>query len=723
SATLENWQLGLISVGPRVLDFSNVYVKSQVVKSFSVYNDLPQAILVSMQYDSEELSRSTPISQVIPSAQAAGFDVVICSAQPQSFQRQVVYTINGMHAVKLLIKAEITPVQVRMSRSEILYRFGEDSLERTLTEQLMLSNHGNAPARYSWQGINSSFNINPMSGIIRAGASVVSEVVFTPPNSGAMMEGFLTLKVEDGNDQSLRCAGQAPEAVCAFGARRMDLGVLAVGLPSDRSVALINSGKNAASSEARDAAPGEALRFCAFFEVDLGAVAGPFPLPSVWSSDTSDWECPAANPEMRLYVEESTGQDAVHGSMSTFDEFVGLYCFLVIVAPRCFTLRRHYVACILINLSLLYCVHTGSEMGNSYTYYRSLNELLFLLRIGQAAIYGNFVLQFCLNIMATGFSFVMAEVWASADCSGLFSVDDLTTFSLRSELAVIFMSMAVCVTTDWAFSSEAQVTVESKTSRNVEATAQSLLSVLCDAVVRLGPDFRITTPSPRLAALLLKSPGPLCLEGKVFTDLVHPEDRECIARQLEVNIGGPVQLLRIRMPDSDGRLLTVQAFHSTFLEMDVRTTPAFKMISGPSPEGDNILDWVRSPDRFERLVQDWMQMMPIQDEACVAIGRGGEANAAEQVLHMSAGIQIFCPPATLSCGIQYAAACSLEYQFRTPESFTFKLTLSEVKQHKLRRSPTGRHPLQTGRQQDHRSGRSKSALAILSERGIVDTSC
>ncbi|CAE8600907.1 unnamed protein product, partial [Polarella glacialis] len=29
SATLENWQLGLISVGPRVLDFSNVYVKSQ----------------------------------------------------------------------------------------------------------------------------------------------------------------------------------------------------------------------------------------------------------------------------------------------------------------------------------------------------------------------------------------------------------------------------------------------------------------------------------------------------------------------------------------------------------------------------------------------------------------------------------------------------------------------------------------------------------------------
>ncbi|CAE8583677.1 unnamed protein product [Polarella glacialis] len=131
------------------------------------------------------------------------------------------------------------------------------------------------------------------------------------------------------------------------------------------------------------------------------------------------------------------------------------------------------------------------------------------------------------------------------------------------------------------------------------------------------------------------------------------------------------------------------------------------MISGPSPEGDIILDWVRSPKRFERLVQDWMQMMPIQDEACVAIGIDSEAEATStaaeqgQVLHMSAGIQIFCPPATLRCGIQYAAACSLEYHLTTPESFIFKLTLSEMKPHKIRR------PLQTGRQQDHRYRRAR----------------
>eukprot|EP00437_Effrenium_voratum_P048369 CAMPEP_0181539342 /NCGR_PEP_ID=MMETSP1110-20121109/76325_1 /TAXON_ID=174948 /ORGANISM="Symbiodinium sp., Strain CCMP421" /LENGTH=362 /DNA_ID=CAMNT_0023670957 /DNA_START=20 /DNA_END=1105 /DNA_ORIENTATION=+ len=176
-------KLGLISVGPGVLDFGNVYVKSTVVKSFSVFNDLPQAILVAMQYDAEELSRSTPTSQVVPSAHAAGFDVSVCSAVPQTFQRQVVYTINGIHPYKLLIKATITPVQIRMSRADINFRFGEDSLDKTLTEKLVLDNPGNAPAKFSWQGANASFSVSPVSGVIPRGGSQGIEVTFTPPNS------------------------------------------------------------------------------------------------------------------------------------------------------------------------------------------------------------------------------------------------------------------------------------------------------------------------------------------------------------------------------------------------------------------------------------------------------------------------------------------------------------------------------------------------------------
>ena len=85
-------------------------------------------------------------SQVIPSAQAAGFDVKICSTTPQTFQRQLVYQINGIHSFKLLVKAEITPVMIKMSRAEINFRFPDDNMDRTTSETVKLSNSGNAPA-------------------------------------------------------------------------------------------------------------------------------------------------------------------------------------------------------------------------------------------------------------------------------------------------------------------------------------------------------------------------------------------------------------------------------------------------------------------------------------------------------------------------------------------------------------------------------------------------
>jgi len=57
------------------------------------------------------------------------------------------------------------------------------------------------------------------------------------------MEGMLTLKIEDGDDQTLRLTGSAPEASCAFGTKRVDFGVLAVGLANERTVPVVNNGR------------------------------------------------------------------------------------------------------------------------------------------------------------------------------------------------------------------------------------------------------------------------------------------------------------------------------------------------------------------------------------------------------------------------------------------------------------------------------------------------
>merc|ERR1719399_485822 len=255
SVKLEIWQLQLISTGPKILDFGTIYVKSVVTKSFTVFNDLPQAILVAMQYDAEELARSTPVSQLIPSAQVAGFDITLCSATPQSFSRQVSYTLNGHHSFKFLCKAEITPVQLQLSRTDLTFRFGDDNLERTISESIVVANNGNGPARFQWiSSVPSHFGLSTTEGVVRPGQSMTLEVTFKPPNSGERVEGYLTLKIEDGRDQTVRCVGQTQEASCNFGLRRVDFGVMAVGLPADKSVPVINNG-NANAVFHVDAAP------------------------------------------------------------------------------------------------------------------------------------------------------------------------------------------------------------------------------------------------------------------------------------------------------------------------------------------------------------------------------------------------------------------------------------------------------------------------------------
>lgn len=245
---LANEQLGLISVGPAQLDFGTLYVKSQSVKSFSVYNDLPHAILVSLQFAEEESSISCKhASQVVPSAHAAGFDIVVYSAERQNIQKAVGYLINGIHQYKLWIKAEIVPVQIRLSRHEMNFRFTEESLEGTLTETVTLTNDGNAPACFTWQGMNSNFSVNPSTGIIaRQGGSHPVEITFTPPGNADTKDLYLTLKTVDGDDQMLHVSGQAPEASCSFSRNRLDLTSIPVGLRQDKVVTVLNTGRNVA---------------------------------------------------------------------------------------------------------------------------------------------------------------------------------------------------------------------------------------------------------------------------------------------------------------------------------------------------------------------------------------------------------------------------------------------------------------------------------------------
>jgi len=80
----------------------------------------------------------------------------------------------------------------------------------------------------------------------------------------------------------------------------------------------------------------------------------------------------------------------------------------------------------------------------------------------------------------------------------------------------------------WTFEqiqlAEAKALVSVQTMDTAATLVRGLLSCICDAVVKLDHELRLTEPCPALSALLLRD-GPLTL-GTQLTDLMLPEDEE-----------------------------------------------------------------------------------------------------------------------------------------------------------------------------------------------------
>jgi len=124
----------------------------------------------------------------------------------------------------------------------------------------------------------------------------------------------------------------------------------------------------------------------------------------------------------------------------------------------------------------------------------------------------------------------------------------------------------------WAVSRH---TLQIKASSQAEVTVRRLLSALCDAVVTLGPDLRISARAPKLANLLLQGRSTTALEGVLFLDFMACSDqdrfKQFLARapdhadsRLDPE---PAQALNVHLRDSSGITVQVQLFHSHFQDL------------------------------------------------------------------------------------------------------------------------------------------------------------
>lgn len=195
-------------------------------------NDLRQHIHVRLVITDKELMKTSPMSQVIPPGQEAGFDITFCSDSPQAvtFKKDITYFINDTVPFKFRVQAQAEPVSLDVSKKVLKFQFPDDCMDMSITENIVITNTGNAVAKYKWVSSGSGIFVpSPMVDEVAPGSSKIAKITFTPPGSKSEEE-MITLKIDDGQPVDIKCTGVVYEAKCIAKEKSVEFDNVSVGI-------------------------------------------------------------------------------------------------------------------------------------------------------------------------------------------------------------------------------------------------------------------------------------------------------------------------------------------------------------------------------------------------------------------------------------------------------------------------------------------------------------
>eukprot|EP01033_Poteriospumella_lacustris_P004189 gene4189-2988_t len=240
SKELSSDELKLVTASHKTLDFGRVCVGSVTAKNFVAFNNLHHALLVTVEELDLELQQSRALAQVIPPNCMAGFDLCFSSRVVGKVKKTFTWKVNGLHQFKVLVLAEVLPIELVLNKSELVMEFPLDSLKPTLTTEVILTNPGNAHAEFLWGSVG-AFTCDPERGTIPPGKSSVVSITWDPL-SGKRPEEELGLHITGGVDQVLKVRGVLKDTKAEFADKRLSLGVMAVGTEKTLVTSIHNSG-------------------------------------------------------------------------------------------------------------------------------------------------------------------------------------------------------------------------------------------------------------------------------------------------------------------------------------------------------------------------------------------------------------------------------------------------------------------------------------------------
>ena len=251
-ARLEPDELRAVVANTHELNFGQLTVRSITKRNFAVTNGARSTIIVALRtpHTATELEGTTPLAQVIPPGATAGFDVCLAVEAEGDIAHSVSWSVNGHHTFRFLVAARVVPMELIMSKPSLYFRFPEMSANAELTQEVKLTNPGNAAAHYSWATQpNTPYSFSPPGGTLGPGQSTPVAVTYTP-RAGAVLAATASLQVDGAaaNEPAatLDLNAEAEDIVLVPSEPEANFGTVSVGIAARSSLLLRNTGTSAA---------------------------------------------------------------------------------------------------------------------------------------------------------------------------------------------------------------------------------------------------------------------------------------------------------------------------------------------------------------------------------------------------------------------------------------------------------------------------------------------
>lgn len=172
---------------------------------------------------------STPLAQVVPGRGIAGFDMIWNASSLGKFKRTFCWSVNGHRLTSVNVMGEVIPIELQLSSTNLTMEFPSDSLEKSCSEELVLTNTTNACANFVWS-TEGAFLCKPERGVVDPGQSLPITVNWTP-HFGIPNYSQLKLHITEGVEAVVNVtANFGPEPKAAFETKQCELGIVAIGM-------------------------------------------------------------------------------------------------------------------------------------------------------------------------------------------------------------------------------------------------------------------------------------------------------------------------------------------------------------------------------------------------------------------------------------------------------------------------------------------------------------